>query len=359
MVVTGIVSATDGFAGTFRGGIAVFEDTSTEPIVRISQAGTGNAFVVEDSINPDVSPFVITGIGSVGIGTNAPSAKLDVHGTIRAGRHDAVADGGEIILARSSNNDDGWAIDVHTDRFRIVDIVQASSRLIISPGGNVGLGSDATSKLHVFGDAIVTGIATFGTSSVTIDGNTNNIRVGSAVTVNTTGINLSGIVTATTANATTVNATTVSATTVSANNVSVAGIVTANATGINVAGIVTATTLSKTTLSDYSEKVNALGNTGTAATINLANGNFVTATLTGNCTFTFTTSIGTGSQSFSLFLTNDATPSRTITWPASVRWPGGSVPVRTETANKTDVYSFFTFDNGTTWYGTLSIYNYS
>lgn len=112
-------------------------------------------------------------------------------------------------------------------------------------------------------------------------------------------------------------------------------------------------------LSDYSEKVNALGNTGTAATINLANGNFVTATLTGNCTFTFTTGIGSGAQSFTLFLTNDATPSRTITWPASVKWTGGSAPVRTETANRTDVYSFFTFDNGTTWYGILSIYNYS
>jgi hypothetical protein len=110
---------------------------------------------------------------------------------------------------------------------------------------------------------------------------------------------------------------------------------------------------------DYSEKVNALGNTGTAATINLANGNFVTATLTDNCTFTFTAGSATGVESFSLFLTNDATPSRTITWPVTVKWPNGSVPVRTETANKTDVYSFFTFDNGTTWYGILSLYNYS
>ena len=112
-------------------------------------------------------------------------------------------------------------------------------------------------------------------------------------------------------------------------------------------------------LSDYADKINALGNTGVAATVNLANGNFVTATLTGDCTFTFTTGIGTGAQAFTLFLTNDATPSRTIVWPGTVKWPGGSTPVRTETANKTDVYSFFTFDNGTNWYGTLSIYNYS
>ena len=280
IVVTGIASATNGFAGTFRGGIAVFQDTTSEPIVRITQAGTGNALVVEDSGNPDVTPFVVTGIGSVGIGTNTPITHLDVHGTIRAARQDAVSDGGEIVLARASDNANAWALDVHTDRFRITDVIQASTRFSISPGGNVGLGSDATSKLHVFGDAIVT-------------------------------------------------------------------------------GIVTANTLSKTTLSDYADKINALGNTGASATINLANGNFVTATLNDNCTFTFTTGIGTGSQAFTLFLTNDATPSRSITWPVTVKWPGGSTPVRTETANRTDVYSFFTFDNGSNWYGTLSIYNYS
>ncbi len=160
IIVTGIASATNGFAGTFRGGIAVFQDTTTEPIVRITQTGTGNALVVEDSGNPDATPFVITGIGSVGIGTNSPINQLDVHGTIRAARQDAVSDGGEIVLARASDNANAWALDVHTDRFRITDIIQASTRLSISPGGNVGLGSDATSKLHVFGDAIVTGVVT-------------------------------------------------------------------------------------------------------------------------------------------------------------------------------------------------------
>jgi hypothetical protein len=106
------------------------------------------------------------------------------------------------------------------------------------------------------------------------------------------------------------------------------------------------------------ELVNAVGNTGTAATINLANGNFVTATLTGNCTFTFS-GASAGAASFTLFLTNDATPSRSITWPASVKWPNASIPVRTTTANKTDVYTFFTLDGGSNWYGSLSLYNYS
>lgn len=113
------------------------------------------------------------------------------------------------------------------------------------------------------------------------------------------------------------------------------------------------------TLKNYSESINALGNTGAAVTINLVNGNFVTATLTDNCTFTFNVGITTGSITFTLFLTNDATPSRSITWPISVKWPNNSVPVRTTAANKTDVYTFFSFDGGTNWYGNLSIYNYS
>ena len=104
--------------------------------------------------------------------------------------------------------------------------------------------------------------------------------------------------------------------------------------------------------------VNAVGNTGTSATINLANGNFVTATLTGKCTFTFSNP-SAGASSFTLFLTNDATPGRSITWPVSVKWPNNIIPVRTTTANRTDVYTFFTLDGGTTWYGSLTLYNYS
>ena len=159
VVVTGIASAT-GFAGTFSGTSAVFSGNSTDNIVRITQTGTGNALVVEDSTNPDTTPFVITGIGSVGIGTDDPINHLDVHGTIRVGRQDAVASGGEIVFARASDNTNAWAIDVEGDDFRVTDSSQGQTRIHIGSGGNVGLGSTATSKLHVFGDANVTGILT-------------------------------------------------------------------------------------------------------------------------------------------------------------------------------------------------------
>jgi hypothetical protein len=130
--------------------------------------------------------------------------------------------------------------------------------------------------------------------------------------------------------------------------------------GVNVTTASNTQTLTNKTLTAYAETVNAHGNTGTAATLALSSGNVITATLTGNCTFTFsTTGIPSGSYSFTLILANDATAGRTITWPASVKWPNATVPTRTTTGSRTDVYTFFTTDGGTSWLGNLSLYNYS
>ena len=47
---------------------------SASDALRITQAGSGNALLVEDSANPDATPFVIDPNGNVGIGINNPSA---------------------------------------------------------------------------------------------------------------------------------------------------------------------------------------------------------------------------------------------------------------------------------------------
>jgi hypothetical protein len=138
-------------------------------------------------------------------------------------------------------------------------------------------------------------------------------------------------------------------------NLVVGSAITINSTGIDLSS----TTLDKAVLKNYVEATSALGNTGTAATINLANGNVFTATLTGNCTFTFTTGVTSGTASFTLILANDTTAGRTIVWPASVKWPNNVTPSRTTTANATDIWSFFTPNNGTTWYGNIALYNFT
>lgn len=63
------------------------------------------------------------------------------------------------------------------------------------------------------------------------------------------------------------------------------------------------------------------------------------------------------SQGFSLILTGDGTQ-RTIIWPASIKWPGGSYPTPTSTNGKRDVYNFITIDGGTTWLGFIAGQNF-
>lgn len=104
----------------------------------------------------------------------------------------------------------------------------------------------------------------------------------------------------------------------------------------------------------YTEEV-ATANTSTAYTIDLANGSVQILTLTGNCTFTFPTA--TAGKSFILLLKQDGTGSRTVTWPASVKWPSGTAPTITATASKLDKY-IFTAD-GTNWYGSNAGQNYT
>jgi hypothetical protein len=104
----------------------------------------------------------------------------------------------------------------------------------------------------------------------------------------------------------------------------------------------------------YTEEV-ATANTGTAYTIDLANGSVQILTLTENCTFTFPTA--TEGRGFTLLLKQDGTGSRTATWPAAVAWPGGTAPTITSTANKVDKYVFVA--DGTNWIGSNAGQNYT
>lgn len=127
-------------------------------------------------------------------------------------------------------------------------------------------------------------------------------------------------------------------------------------------GVLTAPTIVSTTsltTKKIVESVVAIGNTGTAATIDLSTGTVFTATLNGSATLTITNA-GTTS-SFVLVLTNDGTAGRTVAFAysgGSFKAPNGSVS-RTTTANATDVWFFFTPNGGTTWYYSIPMTNLS
>ena len=94
---------------------------------------------------------------------------------------------------------------------------------------------------------------------------------------------------------------------------------------------------------------------GTTPTVSMNAGGSFSLVLSGNTTISFADAPATGASGFSLAITQDAGGSGfTVTWPASVKWPGGSAPTLTATAGKTDAFIFTTSDAGTTYVGLVA-----
>jgi hypothetical protein len=112
-------------------------------------------------------------------------------------------------------------------------------------------------------------------------------------------------------------------------------------------------TLTNPTVTNYVETP-FTANSSTAITLALTNGTVQIITLTGNATITMPTA--TSGKSFIMFLKQDATGSRTVTW-STVKWAGGTAPTITSTASRQDILSFFA--DGTNWYGVVVAQNYT
>jgi hypothetical protein len=103
-------------------------------------------------------------------------------------------------------------------------------------------------------------------------------------------------------------------------------------------------------IKDYSETKTALSAAATVD-IDLEDGNVFTITPDQDTTFTFSNPSPTGkSCAFTLIWTQDSSD-RTATWPASVDWAAATAPTLTSGSGKRDVFTFFTLDAGTIWYG--------
>ena len=93
--------------------------------------------------------------------------------------------------------------------------------------------------------------------------------------------------------------------------------------------------------------------TGSTTTLDLSTGTSFSVTLSENTQFAFTlpTLPSDTAFSFTLFITQPAS-AKTIAWPGSVDWAGGSAP-DAPGGSEVNGYGFFTRDGGTTYYGFL------
>lgn len=69
---------------SYTSNVVISVTDNTNAALRITQTGNGHAILIEDSTNPDSTPFVVDANGRVGIGTTNPIYNLEIAGSFAA-----------------------------------------------------------------------------------------------------------------------------------------------------------------------------------------------------------------------------------------------------------------------------------
>lgn len=115
-------------------------------------------------------------------------------------------------------------------------------------------------------------------------------------------------------------------------------------------------------LARYAEVTNNNSTVAGTLNIDLNQGQVHKVTLSeniGSITFNNVNPDSSLTTTVALKITQDAATARTVTYPASIKWAGGTAPVMTATLGAVDRYVFITDDGGVTWDGMLSGQDFS
>ena len=237
---------------------------------------------------------------------------------------DVTADGGGITLKGGTDKTFNW-VDA-------TDSWTASEHIDLAAGKFYKIGNTTIANSTALGTGILA-------SSLTSVGTLSSLTLGGAA---------SGI------------------TTLAAGNTTITGFInvstTSTFTGVTTHGANVAmanNVLSNPKFISYKEVVVSNTITTNTHTIDLSLSNVFDLTLANAAiTLSFSNPPASGNAySFTLYCKQDATGSRVITWPATVKYPNASTPTMSTGANKIDIFSFFTLDGGTIYAGALSLAN--
>jgi hypothetical protein len=207
--ITGDTTVGGNLTVSGNSGINWFNSNTSSDLVRITQTGTGNAFVVEDSTNPDSTPFIINTSGNTSIGSTSffttPGSGLGSKLSLSLGSAGYPYTGLPIstVMAIESNQTtsiglfspdlsssqiyfgtpgDGFGAFLRwdfTNKNLLLSTASSGGKVVFQTGtgteaaridqnGNFGIGlTSPTQKLEVSGNTIVSGTISGGTMVIT------------------------------------------------------------------------------------------------------------------------------------------------------------------------------------------------
>lgn len=354
------------FGATYSGPVNVYVETNST-LTQSSGSGTGGSvlsgylgnnlgwyFPVTTATNwgnSGTSGMFINPSGNVGIGTTSPNGKLDVMKT-SGGRLQFLNEGADVynVLSSRNNADNAYLTYVVRSGDYVVE-TGGSERMRILSTGNVGIGTTGPiAKLHINqGNIFLNG----NTAALTYGAATDQFESGRIEFVSDApGSWADNHIGFYTRNHSGGQAETEKVRITKEGNVGIGTTGPSYKFDVNGYGqfsqpiiVGTPTAAGHAATKSYVDSVIVAtsdmyvkGNCTGAVTIDWSQGKTQHCVLTGNVTFTFAN--GQSGAAYKIILKQDATGSRIVTWPASVRWGSIGTPSLSVVPSKTDYVGF-------------------
>ena len=170
------ISAPTAAVSPVLSGNVTIDSNTPSPALQITQTGTGPALKVQDSADPDITPFIVDATGQVGIGTATPVSALEIASPgVFTGAWAYLPTGTAMLFVQTSAPT-GWTKSTTHDN-KALRVVSGSA----SSGGTTGFTSVFAAR------TITTANMPSHTHTLTDPGHTHGISDGAALPNSTSG----------------------------------------------------------------------------------------------------------------------------------------------------------------------------